>query len=85
MLAKISYAEYSTIRKMSQKELSCFLNHVYKNAYEDGYKAGTSEPCAELYKISIAIRATEGIGEVLHKNIMDNIEKLCFGNEKKDV
>ena len=85
MLAKISYADYSTIRKMSQRELSLFLNNVYKNAYEDGYKEGLSEPSAELYKISIAVRATEGIGEVLHRNIMQNIEKLCFGSEKGDV
>lgn len=83
MKPKISFAEYSLIQKMSQKELDRWITSIYESAYKDGYEASKNAVTDEMDidLVSIAIKSTEGVGDKLHSRIMETINNLCFGKE----
>ena len=85
MKEKLTYAELKHIQRMSQKQLSFFIDQIYQQGYKDGWEACQKTPgdVIDFELLKIAIQATEGIGEKKQKNIIDNINNLCF-NKKRD-
>ena len=72
------------VTKMSQKELSHYLSSIYKSGYNDGLNQPiTEDEQMDLSMVMIAVRATEGVGDVLCERIRTNIENLCFGGIDK--
>ena len=83
MLAKISYAEYSTIRKMSQKELSCFLNQVYKNAYEDGIRLVHLNRMQNYIKFKLPSVPQKVLGKCCTRTSWTTLKSCVLGVRKR--
>ena len=66
--------------KLNRKRLSYWMEQIWTQAAEEGYKScqGNAGEAVDLELIKIAIRATEGIGEKRLQAIVDNINNLCF-------
>lgn len=78
---KLSYSDCKDIKKMDRKTLSIWVEGIYKAGYEAGYN-DCSNNGIDFELMKIAIKATEGIGDVLYKRLVTTIEKLCFCKEE---
>lgn len=81
MKQKISFNDYKNIQSMSFNEFNRWLRGFYKAAYSEGLN-DQDKDTMDLTFIAIAIKSTEGVGEKTYSKIMNNINKLCFGEEK---
>lgn len=79
---KISYSDAKKIKRLSQKELTFYLESIYKSGYDDGYTDCQMQRGNEIdfELLKIAIKATEGIGDILYNRLCETIDKLCFQN-----
>ncbi len=71
---------------MSHNEFDRWAQSFYKSAFDDGYDACMNAATDEmdLGLVSIAIKSTEGVGDVMHKRIMETINKLCFNGKENE-
>lgn len=72
----INRKEYQSIRKMDHNQMNVYLQNVYKNAYMDGFKAGTeSVPGIDISKISGILLGVKGLGAKRVECIIAALEK----------
>ena len=87
MQMKISFAELQTLKKLNQKEMTWYLTEIYKRGFNDGIEAYKTQPAEgemDWNLLKIAIKSTEGIGDVLSERIIDTVERICFGRSEKN-
>ena len=72
----INRKEYQNIRKMDHNQMNVYLQNIYKNAYMDGFKAGTeSVPGIDIAEITEVLLGIKGIGEKRVEAILEALEK----------
>nr|DAS35288.1 MAG TPA: hypothetical protein [Caudoviricetes sp.] len=72
----INRKEYQNIRKMDHNQMNVYLQNVYKNAYMDGFKAGTeSVPGIDISKINGVLLGIKGLGAKRVECIVAALEK----------
>ena len=92
---KLSFGDYSTIKKkilgMKQQDLSRWIRSIYKSGYSDGAEAvedyNNFDETMDWVLVKTAIRSTEGVSEEQKEEVIKTVEKLCFDKEdsKKGV
>lgn len=80
---KISHKDLKTINRLSKREMTVYIESIYKSGFNDGYEACQMQKgnAIDFELLKIAIKATEGIGDVLYERLVDAIDKLCFGKD----
>lgn len=83
MKPNIDYKLLAQIKNYNKRQMSVFLSSIYESGVKDGYEKckmqkGTS---IDFDLLKIAIKATEGVGNVLYDRIIKTIDELCFKNE----
>lgn len=72
----INRKEYQNIRKMDHNQMNVYLQNIYKNAYMDGFKAGTeSVPGIDIAEIQKVLLSIKGLGEKRVEAILLALEK----------
>lgn len=72
----INRKEYQNIKKKDHNQMNVYLQNIYKNAYMDGFKAGTeSVPGIDISKISDTLLTVKGLGEKRVEAILVALEK----------
>lgn len=72
----INRKEYQSIRKMDHNQMNVYLQNIYKNAYMDGFKAGTeSVPGIDIAEIQKVLLSIKGLGEKRVEAILLALEK----------
>ena len=72
----INRKQYQDIKKMDHNQMNVYLQNVYKNAYMDGFKAGTeSVPGIDISKISEILFGIKGLGAKRVECIIAALEK----------
>jgi hypothetical protein len=72
----INRKQYQDIKKMDHNQMNVYLQNVYKNAYMDGFKAGTeSVPGIDISKISEILFGIKGLGAKRVEYIVAALEK----------
>lgn len=76
----INRKEYQNIKKKDHNQMNVYLQNIYKNAYMDGFKAGTEAvPGIDLSKVSEILLGIKGLGakrvETIIKTLEDSFEK----------
>lgn len=92
---KLSFGDYSTLKKkilgMKQKDLSRWIRSIYQSGYSDGYDTCKKLECPsdvmDWILVKTAIRATEGLSKKQKEMVVDTVEKPCFSEDigKKGV
>ena len=84
MLFKMSFREYkeckANLAKMSQNELSRWVNAIYEQGFNDGCEQCKTDG-VELEALKSIIRTTKGIGPVLHNRVCNTIDTFCNESE----
>lgn len=80
MKPNIDYKLLAQIKGYNKRQMSAFLTYIYESGVKDGYEKcrmqkGTS---IDFELLKVAIKATEGIGDVLYNRIIKTIDDLCF-------
>lgn len=77
----INRKEYQGIKKKDHNQMNLYLQNIYKNAYMDGFKAGTeSVPGIDITEIKKALLNIKGLGAKRVASILEALEKE-FENE----
>ncbi len=77
----INRKEYQGIKKKDHNQMNLYLQNIYKNAYMDGFKAGTeSVPGIDITEIKKALLNVKGLGAKRVASILEALEKE-FENE----
>lgn len=72
----INRKQYQEIKKKDHNQMNVYLQNVYKNAYMDGFKAGTeSVPGIDISKISVVLLGIKGLGAKRVECIVAALEK----------
>lgn len=72
----INRKEYQGIKKKDHNQMNLYLQNIYKNAYMDGFKAGTeSVPGIDISKISEVLLGIKGLGAKRVADILEALEK----------
>lgn len=72
----INRKEYQNVKKMDHNQMNVYLQNIYKNAYMDGFKAGTeSVPGIDFENVEKVLLTVKGIGEKKAKDIVVALEK----------
>nr|WP_298051069.1 hypothetical protein [uncultured Lachnoanaerobaculum sp.] len=72
----INRKEYQNIKKKDHNQINVYLQNIYKNAYMDGFKAGTeSVPGIDISKISEVLLGIKGLGAKRVADILEALEK----------
>lgn len=72
----INRKEYQNIKKKDHNQMNLYLQNIYKNAYMDGFKAGTeSVPGIDISKISGILLGIKGLGAKRVADILEALEK----------
>lgn len=72
----INRKEYQNIRKMDHNQMNLYLQEIYKNAYMDGFKAGTeSVPGIDIAEIQKVLLSIKGLGAKRVASILEALEK----------
>lgn len=72
----INRKEYQGIKKKDHNQMNLYLQNIYKNAYMDGFKAGTeSVPGIDISKISGILLGIKGLGAKRVADILEALEK----------
>lgn len=72
----INRKEYQSIRKMDHNQMNVYLQNIYKNAYMDGFKAGTeSVPGIDIAEIKKTLLSVKGLGAKRVADILEALEK----------
>lgn len=72
----INRKQYQDIKKNDHNQMNVYLQNVYKNAYMDGFKAGTeSVPGIDISKISEILFGIKGLGAKRVADILEALEK----------
>lgn len=72
----INRKEYQSVRKMDHNQMNVYLQNIYKNAYMDGFKAGTeSVPGIDIAEIQKVLLSIKGLGEKRVADILEALEK----------
>lgn len=84
MKINIDFKLLQKIKSYNKRQMSTFLCSVYESGVKDGYEKYKMEKgnTIDFDLLKIAIRATDGIGDVLYKRIVETIDNLCF---KEDI
>lgn len=77
MKFKLSFHDYKRIQHMRQKEISEWVESIYRTGYEDGQNA---ENTADIDIVKNRIKGIKGIGNVLYERISEEIDKCMKGN-----
>ena len=83
MKQQVDFKTLTLIKNYNKRQMTAFLSNLYDSAYQDGYNDCKNESGQEIdfELLKIAIKATEGIGDVLYKRLVDTIDRLCFSKE----
>lgn len=83
---KISHKDLKTINRLSKREMTVYIESIYKSGFNDGYEACQMQKgdAIDFELLKIAIKATEGIGDVLYGRLVDTIDKLCFRKDDEN-
>lgn len=77
----INRKEYQNIKKKDHNQMNVYLQNIYKNAYIDGFKAGTeSVPGIDIAEIQKVLLSIKGLGAKRVADILEALEKE-FENE----
>lgn len=77
----INRKEYQDIKKKDHNQMNVYLQNIYKNAYMDGFKAGTeSVPGIDIAEIQKVLLSIKGLGVKRVASILEALEKE-FENE----
>ena len=77
----INRKEYQNIKKKDHNQMNVYLQNIYKNAYIDGFKAGTeSVPGIDIAEIQKVLLSIKGLGAKRVASILEALEKE-FENE----
>ena len=77
----INRKEYQAIKKKDHNQMNVYLQNIYKNAYMDGFKAGTeSVPGIDIAEIGKVLLSIKGLGTKRVADILEALEKE-FENE----
>ena len=77
----INRKEYQGIKKKDHNQMNLYLQNIYKNAYMDGFKAGTeSVPGIDIAEIQKVLLSIKGLGVKRVASILEALEKK-FENE----
>lgn len=77
----INRKEYQGIKKKDHNQMNLYLQNIYKNAYMDGFKAGTeSVPGIDIAEIQKVLLSIKGLGVKRVASILEALEKE-FENE----
>ena len=77
----INRKEYQGIKKKDHNQMNLYLQNIYKNAYMDGFKAGTeSVPGIDIAEIQKVLLSIKGLGAKRVASILEALEKE-FENE----
>ena len=80
----INRKEYQNIKKKDHNQMNVYLQNIYKNAYMDGFKAGTeSVPGIDMQQVSDILKSIKGIGEKRAVDIVKALEKEMMKEVKK--
>ena len=72
----INRKEYQNIKKKDHNQMNVYLQNIYKNAYMDGFKAGTeSVPGIDISKIGGILLGIKGLGAKRVECIIATLEK----------
>lgn len=72
----INRKQYQDIKKMDHNQMNVYLQNIYKNAYMDGFKAGTeSVPGINISKINGVLLGIKGLGAKRVECIVAALEK----------
>ena len=72
----INRKQYQDIKKMDHNQMNVYLQNVYKNAYMDGFKAGTESVLGiDISKISGVLLGIKGLGAKRVECIVAALEK----------
>ena len=72
----INRKQYQDIKKMDHNQMNVYLQNIYKNAYMDGFKAGTeSVPGIDISKINGVLLGIKGLGAKRVECIVTALEK----------
>jgi hypothetical protein len=72
----INRKEYQNIKKKDHNQMNVYLQNIYKNAYMDGFKAGTeSVPGIDISKINGVLLGIKGLGAKRVECIIAALEK----------
>ena len=72
----INRKEYQGIKKKDHNQMNVYLQNIYKNAYMDGFKAGTeSVPGIDISKIGGILLGIKGLGAKRVECIIAALEK----------
>ena len=72
----INRKEYQAIKKKDHNQMNVYLQNIYKNAYMDGFKAGTeSVPGIDISKIGEILLGIKGLGAKRVECIVATLEK----------
>lgn len=83
---KISHKDLKNINRLSKREMTIYIESIYKSGFNDGYEACQMQKgnTIDFELLKIAIKATEGIGDVLYERLVDTIDRLCFGKDDEN-
>ena len=80
----INRKEYQAIKKKDHNQMNVYLQNIYKNAYMDGFKAGTeSVPGIDLSQIWGILLEVKGLGEKRVETIIKALEKSFEKSEEE--
>lgn len=72
----INRKEYQDIKKKDHNQMNVYLQNIYKNAYMDGFKAGTeSVPGIDIADIEKVLLGIKGLGAKRVAVIVAALEK----------
>ncbi|RRJ15491.1 hypothetical protein EHW90_00115 [Lachnoanaerobaculum orale] len=72
----INRKEYQNIKKKDHNQMNLYLQNIYKNAYMDGFKAGTeSVPGIDITEIQKVLLSIKGLGKKRVEVILMALEK----------
>ena len=72
----INRKEYQAIKKKDHNQMNVYLQNIYKNAYMDGFKAGTeSVPGIDIAEIKEVLLGIKGLGVKRVEAILEALEK----------
>ena len=77
----INRKQYQNIKKMDHNQMNVYLQNICRNAYMDGFKAGTeSVPGIDIAEVRKTLLSVKGLGEKRVEAILSALEKE-FENE----
>lgn len=72
----INRKEYQNIKKKDHNQMNVYLQNIYKNAYMDGFKAGTeSVPGIDITEIKKILLSVKSLGEKRVEAVLAALEK----------